>query len=260
MAGRIWALDIETLSAPSEWVKKLRHEAYHRMQNEIEQDRTLLKGQRRYIDQRLTDPTKIAAAIEKKLAEGASLENPKDSLNPLTAKPICVVCVNVDSALTILDSCHQNYLKMADIESEQIFTEMSESYKWAATEVDQFLGFNVKDFDLPVLRMHLAKTTKGILPDIPALRRAPIELREELGGRYDHSTYSTPRDLRHYVATILDLEGQCDGVVKEYLESTFTGADVAMAYIDGKMDKIIHHCTLDALMCALIAVKMRIYR
>lgn len=253
MAG-IWSIDIETIGAATQSVRNLRHEIYHEMCEEIGQDRELPKGQRRYIDQRLTDPAKIMAAIDKKLAEGANLEHPKDSLNPLTAQPICVVCVSMAPII------YHKTEKPPD-SNERVFTDIDKFYQWAKEEPNQFVGFNIKDFDLPVLRMWLARTTDGQIPDIPALRRQPIELREELGSRYDHSTYSTPRDLRHYIATILNIEAQLDGVVKEYLESKFTGADVGAAYMDwetGGKEKIVHHCTLDALMVALIARKMRI--
>lgn len=257
--GRTFALDIETLGVPTQWVRNLRHEVYHKMTEEIEFDRPPeMKGNRKYIDSRLTDVTKIDKAIQARLAEGANLDHPKDALNPLTAEPICVVCINPEAATIIAGNG-----KVFD-NDVQVFTDMGKFYHWASQEVDQFIGFNIDQFDIPVLRMHQARITHGIVSRVRAFWNSSIDLRKVFGDIYNKSeVLSTPRDLRHYVATILDREVQQDGVVKEYLTSTFTGADVGSAYVDwekGGKEKIIRHCTLDTLMVALIAVKLGIYR
>lgn len=255
----LYAIDIETIAAPSDWVTKLRHEAWGKMRDEIEWDRTAPKGERRYIDQRLTDPAKIAMAIEKKLTAGAGLDNPKDTLNPLTAEPICVVCINLADAEQVAAGFAD--IGMSGSDHFQIFTDMDKFYQWAATEASQFLGFNIDQFDIPVLRNFQARSVKGTVLRVPAFWNGTLDLRRMFGDLYNKGeVYSTPRDLRHYVATILDQEAQLDGPVKEYLESSFTGADVAVAYVDGKKDKVIRHCTLDTLMVALIAIKLGIYR
>ena len=252
-----WAIDIETIMGATQSVKNLRHQAFHRMSEEIESDRNLPKGQRRYIDQRLTDLVKIGAAIEKKLAEGAQLDRATDSLNPLTAMPICVVCIDMSVAGGITRYPNQGY-QGGGVEK---FTDIGNFYDWAQQESCQFLGFNIDAFDIPCLRLHQARTASSIVPRIPAFWNASIDLRRVFGDIYNKGeVYSTPRNLCYYVATILDREAQQPGPVKEYLESSFTGADVAAAYVDNDMDKIIRHCTLDALMAALIAVKLGVYR
>ncbi len=256
--SRIYSLDIETLASAPLSIKGLRQRDYERMSEEIQKDRDLPKEERQYIDKRLTDPAKIAAAIQKKLSEGASLDHPKDSLNPLTAEPICVVCIPMNES-KLLNWTNEG---LEENVGGCQFTDMGEFYQWASLQVDQFLGFNIDQFDIPCLRVHQARITSGIVPRVRAFWSQSIDLRREFGDIYNKGeTYSTPRNLRYYTASILNKEAQQDGVVKEYLESDFTGADVAAAYMEeGGMNKIIHHCTLDALMAAMIAVKMGVYQ
>ena len=259
MSG-IWALDLETTLGAPRSIKNLRHENFHRLQQEIEHDRPPeMKGKRRFIAQNLTDPAKIDKAIEERLKQDAQLDRDADALNPLTAAPVCVVCINMADVKQVEAGFAD--IGMAGSNHFQIFTDASKFYDWAKTEPHQFLGFNIKGFDLPVLKAYLARTTDGQIPEIPALWRQPIDIAESIFMPYDRSTYSTPCSLKYHVASILDIEAQRTGPVKEYLESDFTGANVAAAYVDwekGGEEKIIKHCTLDALMCALIAKKLRI--
>lgn len=238
MSG-IWSIDIETIGLPTQAYQGLRKKEANKIAQLVEEDKARDKDDRQLLDKRLKDPEKLDRNAQDIIAKAQELIRPKDSLDPLTAMPICVVCILADD--------------MNEVES---FVTLPDFYSWAEKEPHQFLGFNIRDFDLLCLKMFLARTSKGQIPEIPALQRDPIDLYYALGDRWN--SFSNPHTLRNYVASILDIEAQQDGVVKEYLESDFTGADVATAYVEGNMELIIRHCTLDALMAALIAKKLRI--
>lgn len=247
-----WAFDIETTIGATQSVKNLRERGSKEIVKIIEADKLLpkeRKNERKVLDQRYVDRNLIEADAAAKIAKASELDRAADALNPLTATPICVVCIPMNNI---------------GLDHAQAFTDSEKFYSWAKEEVGQFLGFNIDQFDIPCLRLYQARITSGIVPRIPAFWNHSIDLRKEFGDVYNKGeVYSTPRNLQYYVATILDQEAQRPGPVKEYLESDFTGADVAAAYVDwgeGGKDKILRHCILDALMPALIAVKMGIYR
>lgn len=268
--SNVWSIDIETAMGATESVRALRKKDAEKLSALIEADKLLPnKNDRKILDKRYVDPKLIEKDAEKKIREANQLDRSADALNPLTAVPICIVCVPVDLQAKDLDFDIEALDPLIMEKTQRFFKvftgdQIPAFYDWAKAEVNQFLGFNIDQFDIPCLRLYQARTSNGVVPRILAFWNHSIDLRREFGDVYNKGeVYSTPRSLLYYVATILDHEAQVAGPVREYLESDFTGADVAAAYVDwgeGGKEKIIRHCTLDALMPALIAVKLGIYR
>lgn len=261
--SNVWSIDCETIPGPTQSLQGLRQKDFELLEKCIEADRQVVPANRQFIDKRLTDPAKIDAAIQAKLAQGAQLSRDNDALDPMTAVPVCIVCVPVDLNAKDMGVDIKAFDPLIMEKTQKFFKTFTGDhipsfYDWARAEVNQFLGFNLINFDLRVLRMHQAKTTTGQVAQVQALRWKAIDLIDELGDKWDRAKYATPHTLKNWVATLLNQESQHEGPVKEYLTSDFTGADVGRAYMENRMPKIVRHCTLDALMVALIAVKMGI--
>lgn len=253
-----WAIDIETIGLPTDSLQSLRGKDAEQIAALIELDRSKPKGERKIISNALADPAKIERDAERKIADARKLIREDDALDPLTAKPICVVATKLDDVAVLWQNLTAG--KGAP-EQPMSWTEndLPKFYAWCESELPYLVGFNIRDFDLPVLRNWQARLSPMPVTYLPPLYAAWRDLLIEFAG-WAGARHSTAHQLRDYVASLLDQEARLGGVVAEYLKSDFNGADVAQAYMDGNMDKIIHHCKLDCLMTALLAVKMGMVR
>lgn len=254
-----WAIDVETVGLPTQSLQSLRGKDAQQIATLIELDRSKPKGERKIISNILTDPAKIEKDAEQKIANAQKLIREDDSLDPLTAKPICVVAVRLASASVLYRGLVTGSEQTAVDSISWGESGLAEFYDWCHVELPHLVGFNIRDFDLPVLRNWQARLSPVPVTYLPPLYAAWRDLLIEFAG-WSGARHTTAHRLRDYVASLLDEEARMGGIVAEYLDSNFNGADVAQAYMDGNMDKIVHHCKLDCLMTALLAVKMGMVR
>lgn len=194
----------------------------------------------------------IQRDIDRRLAKAERAVADSDGVDPDLCQPICV-CVSA------IENFRRPFLVgellpavWHDGDNGRTVSDFLHPSDGAISPL-RLAGFNVQDFDVPVLRNWAVKTG-FLVPEF--LERQPCDVFQILT-QYRKLSWPNHKPLKTYAAIYLSnrqlYARQKDyAIFEEFMDSDFTGADVPKAYVENKWDEIVRHCTLDCLMAGML--------
>jgi len=234
----------------------LRRQNLETLRAEIQFDASLPAGERQIVANNLVKADAIQRDIDRRLAKAERMTADSDGVDPDLCQPICVVTTSITRLNTpfsiAADFNHACSLDLFSWHDGQGGHAVS-NFLSLPPPIQRLAGFNVQDFDLPVLRNWAVKMG---FPVPEFLERQPFDVFQILT---QHRKLSWPnhKPLKSYAAIYLSnrelyATPQDYAIFEEFMDSPFTGSDVPQAYLENRWDKIIRHCTLDCLMAGML--------